>query len=372
MFDIESPMHDKSLRNRKHNIISQNQQLVRRFNKTTNDEDPDEDETSKAFRTVLLQKQKESNEKMTHLVMNILAIVFGIFILLNIFLSFGVSERNENSPLIKALKILVGKRQTKPLLPLGTTFATVTSLAKTLVDEFMYPSWPWSKSSSQYLMPKEALGNAPVGKVLRQIMRYKSDLGADTLIVTNDDVGDFLSGTNGQKCNSILTNNLTLLQRYQEFGRLGMTDGQRMLVTWCLLYSGQAYAVIDLDRYNINIRHKYVQDVKNGLVKNAFVSYDNTETNSSWDSLSLATSLIIIQSSTASSVPEGMLKYLAEADVQSSKEFVRAANQRMMELIGNESSDWTKLLMNCEETISSSSLKICQSNQCCDLSYSVF
>lgn len=365
MFDIESPMNDNNLRNRKHNIISQNQQLVRRFNKT-NDEDPDEDETSKAFRKVFMQKQKEANENMTNMVMNIILIVFVTFIFINIFLN---TQTQNDSSLVKALRILVGKRQSKPLLPVGTTFVTVTSLSKNLINEYMYPSWPWSKSSSQYLMPKEVLGNAPVGKLLRQIVRYKSDLGAETSILTNDDVGDFLSGTIGQKCSSALPNNLTLLQRYQELGRLGITDGQRMIVTWCLLYSGQAYAVIDLDRYNINIGYKYVQDVKKGLMKNAFVSYDDSFTNSSWENLSLATSLIIIQSPTTSSVPEGMLKYLIESDVQSSKEFARGANQKMIELIGNESSDWTRLVMNCEDSVSSSTMKICLSNQCCDLSY---
>jgi hypothetical protein len=371
MYDIESPMQDKSLRYRKHNVISQNQKLVRRFNKA-NDEDPDEDETSKAIRKVFSQKQKEANENMTNQIMNLLSIVFVIFILINIYLSVGVSERNQNSPLIKALRILVGKRQSKPFLPAGTTFATVTSLSKNLVNEFMYPSWPWSKSSSQFLMPKEAIGNTPVGKILRQIMRYKSDLGAETLLLTNDDIEAFLSGVNGQKCNSIQSNSFTLLQRYQEFGRYGMKDGQRMLVTWCLLYSGQAYAVMDIDRYDVIIRYKYVQDMKKGLVKNAFVGFDKFETRTIGDTSSLATSLIIIQNPAESSVPEGMLKYLSEVDVQSSKEFEQAVNEKMIELIGNESSNWTRLLVNCEELVPSSSMKICQSNRCCDLSYSAF
>jgi hypothetical protein len=236
----------------------------------------------------------------------------------------------------------------------------------------MYPPWPWSKSSSQFLMPEEALGKTPVGKILRQIMRYKSDLGAETLLLSNDDIEAFLSGVNGQKCNIIQPNSFSLLQRYQEFGRYGMKDGQRMLVTWCLLYSGQAYAVMDIDRYDVIIRYKYVQDMKKGLVKNAFVGFDKFETITIGDPSSLATSLIIIQNPAESRVPEGMLKYLSEIDVQSSKEFEQAVNEKMIELIGNESSNWTRLLVNCEELVPSSSMKICQSNRCCDLSYSAF
>lgn len=371
MIDIESPMQDTSnLRNRKRQSLSRNQKLIRRFNETSkyNEDDENEDDSERTMRKFVLQHHSQVHKNTTTAIMKLLTVIIVGFMFIYLYLTFGVSERNENSPLVKALRILVGVHQANLRLPPGTKFFSTTSVPKEILNELVYPSWPWSKSSTKYLIPKETLSQEPLGRIMRRIVNYKSDLHVDVTLLSNDDIEELLKSD--QQCGEVSSKPMTMLQRYEELGRYEAKDGQRLLLIWCILYTGKAYAVMDLDRYDISFKYDYIKDVKQGKIKNAFVNIEGSSgLRNNWDSMSLATSIVVVGNASDSNVPRGMLHFLLENDFQSEQVFIKNANDNMMALIHAETAKWTGLNVQCENAMPALCImNICQSGECCCIS----
>jgi len=348
--------------------LKRHQNLVRQINRASEDDDED-----KAIKEAIMLHQKETNKQMTKTLMNCFLFLVGFVIFLYVYLSYGDNDASNKSSLAKALGILLGlnKRAKISLPPNAKVFAT-TSIMKSDLDQFIYPSWPWSSSkndASQFLVPKSGKGSE-IQNILHRTALLKKDRGITIDLYDPSEMLLFLQGEHGLKCNSAIDgNNKSIFDQYLSLGKSGAKEAQKMLWVWCAFYSGEAYGFLDLDAYEVHLGPSLIHGLANSRIKNFALDSTAVEVaDGSAIDPTFVTSVIFI-SETMSSVAEGMITYIVNADADGiSNDFMSKSIDHLNGLIESEIGSWTLARTNCAEPKNTFTLAdICSPAGCCEV-----
>ncbi len=319
-----------------------------------------EDEEERKFKQFMVQKQMQSSQEMAKSMMRILMMTAGVMITLFIFLSMSGNPDNQNgSSLTKALRILMGMNsKNRAGLPPSAKIVSSTSILKSELEDFVYPSWFRRRASDkkvQYLVPNIA-EDEPIRQILHRKMSIKAKVDVDIELFDRDDMRSFLSGDHGQYCqeaiddsdDTISVNSThqknSILEQFQLLGDIGYEDGQKALWVWCTMYSKQAYAFIDLERYEVKLSRNIFHDISSGKVKNLFIGAHGESTEG--DGKISHGSILFMPEQGKSDVAKGMLQHLTrkiEPSREGALKLLNESEEKMLSLIESESDLWTPL-----------------------------
>ncbi len=323
--------------------------LVRQINNLTDDDDEEE----RQFKQFMVQKQMHSSQEMAKSMMRTLMMMAGIIIILFTFLSMTENSNNQNaSSLTKALRILMGMNNNRRVgLPSSAKLVSSTSILKSDMEDFVYPSWFRRRTSGkkvQYLVPNVA-EDEPIRQILHRKLSIKAKVDVDVELFDRYDMHLFLSGDNGQYCQEAMDDSenvlSTILEQFQHFGDIGYGDGQKALWVWCMMYSKQAYAFLDLERYEVKLSRNLFHDLSAGKVRNLFIGAHG-ESIEGDDARINHSSILFMPEQGKSDVAKGMLQYLTRKigpSKEAALQLLHESEGRMLSLIESESDLWTPL-----------------------------
>ena len=347
--------------------LARHKHLVRQINRASEDDDED-----KAIKEAIMLHQKETNKQMTNIFMNSLLFLGGLVICLYIYTSSGDNDASNKSSLAKALGILLGlNKRTKQSLPPNAKIFATTSIMKSDLDQFIYPSWPWSssKNDSRFLVPKNGKGGE-IQNILHRTALLKKDRGITIDLYDPSDMLLFLHGEHGLKCNSAIDgNNKSIVDQYLRLGQSGAKEAQKMLWVWCAFYSGEAYGFVDLDAYEVHLGPSLIHGLANSRIKNFALDSTAIEVaDGSAIDPAIVTSVLFISDS-ISNVAEGMIKFIVNAEAHEiSNDFMSKSIDHFNGLIESEIGSWTLAETNCAEPKYTYTLAdICSPAGCCEV-----
>jgi len=345
--------------------LARHQNLVRQINRATDDDDDD-----KELKQAIMKNQMETNKEMAKTQVRLFVFLFALVVVSYMYLSMQ-EDANNKSSLAKALGILLGmNKRNKLALPSSARVVASTSILKETLEKYTFPSWPWSSSSSKFLVPGTEEGRE-IQRLLHRTTQLKSERGVTVELYDPSDIQSFLKSEQGQECTAVNENaNHSILEQYDKFGQLGFKEGQKMLWLWCAIYTGEAYGFVDLDLYEVLLGHRLIHDLSKNKIQNVVIDSGSLETEegmATGTDPSFITSILFVPNRN-STVAKGMLKYFMAVDIEPSYGFMAAGVERMNELIQGESEAWTLLQANCGEATSLWPLAtVCTSDACCDI-----
>ena len=312
--------------------ISLKQQLQRDHNKflrevnAITDADLDDEET-KEMKKKMMTYQMKNNDAMANFFMRLLTCIIIAFVIIYCIALFNepTDEPGLSNALLKALRILVG---IKPNLNFLSSFKIVasTSVAKSTLDEFLIPQWPWqrtSSSNSKYLVP---VLNKPVKHILHETMKLKYQHGINVELFDEEKMRHFLM-KRGHECENKddMDSNKTpsIVEKFDELNTSSTHtgNGAKSLWLWCMMYTGETFGHLDIEDHIVEMNHGLtkrisLQDNPGGLgnvLINPILSDDSDEQVQSAVSshMSLSKSILFVSSS-KSKVAEGMIKFILQ------------------------------------------------------------
>jgi|AntRauTorckE5430_2_1112549.scaffolds.fasta_scaffold15790_1 hypothetical protein len=348
------------------NHLARHQLLVRQINKASEDDDEDT-----VIKEAIMFQQVEANKRIAKSQMISFLFLGGVVVVLYLYLDI---DPNNQSSLVKALGVLIGlNKRTRVALPETAKIFASTSIMKSDLDQFIYPSWRWlsSKNNAQFLVPKSGRGGQ-IQDILHRTSLLKKDRGIAVELYDPSDIQLFLQGEHGLKCNSAVdSESKTIFDQYVAFGQSGENIAQKMIWMWCALYSGEAYGFLDLDAYEVHLGPSLVHSLSKNRIKNFVMDSNAIEVKdgSSIDH-SLVTSVMFIPEK-MSSVAEGMLQFNMDVDPgKIPNDFAARGIHHMNGLIEKEKESWTLARTNCAEHTNTFTLAdVCSPVGCCEVTW---
>lgn len=345
--------------------LKSNQYLVQRINRASKNEDEDE-----FMRRAMIRHQNETNKRMAKGLLNLMLFLTASILFLYLYVTAG--DEGSQSALAKSLGILLGiRKRTVVTLPKTKKVVSPISFMKTELDQYLYPSWPWSYSinNSQYLIPNSGKG-ALIKNILHRVTQLKKVNNLDVVLHDPNDVKSFLAGDKGKICSSVAASeHNSILEQYQLYGEYGAKDIQKVLWMWCLIYTNEAHGFLDLDSYDVQLGYSLISSLASNEFQNLVMDPNTMEPrNEETISPSLITSLLFVLDG-STNVPQQMLKFLLESNVDPSiDDLMKYSIVRMKELIVAEKEKWTLPKVDCIEQKEYFPLAdICDESKCCQL-----
>jgi len=344
--------------------IAIHQRLVREINKAGNDEDDE-------FKRALMLQQMESNKQLAQAQFQLVVFLFVMAAITYIYLSLGEDDTNNKSSLAKALSILLGlsNNGNHVSLPSWAKVFASSSISKTSLLGYSYPSRPWSSPSlnSNFLVPSTDEGRR-IQDMLHRTTKLKAERGLNVEIYDSNETITFLEGEHGQQCSA--AGGDSIRKQHELFGKLGMSDAQKMLWMWCAFYTGEAYGFVDLDLYEVHLSRRFINDLSEEKIKNTIIDTVSIMTKESLDinTISLASSVLFIPDR-QSAVAKSMLHFFMTVDTDNiPHDLMKRSTDHLNEMIQEERDLWTLLHANCLEHKSRWPLAtLCQGEICCEV-----
>ncbi|GFH51874.1 predicted protein [Chaetoceros tenuissimus] len=338
---------------------NKNQDFVKQYKQSLIEEDDD-----KIFKDAIMKQHKEMNKQQMGNQMTMILFLVGFVALLYIYASNASEDPSSNkSGLAKALGILLGiNKRTKVMLPAGSRIISTTSIQKSDLDQFLYPSWPWRSNDSKFLIPGNEKGRQ-IQKILHRRSILKKDRNINVEIFDETDVLSFLSSETGQRCNNT---QVSIVDHYKSFQ---MEETKNMVFAWCMLFTKEAFGFLDLDHFEVHLQASLIHGITTGKIKNFILDSRNMQVSDGSDDTKLVTSIIFPGPS--SNIARDMLKYFMTSDNSNEEQLLTDSVDVMNEIIDREKDQWTLPRTNCVNLRHGITMAdICGSDYCCEVMYS--
>lgn len=346
--------------------ISKHQHLVMKINRASRTDDDDEDEKLKEK---LMLEQMKSNKETARAQFQRVGFLLIAVIGTYLFLSLGSDTNNENkSGLSKALGILLGiNRRNQARLPSWAKVVATSSVPTKSLDEYSYPSWPWSSNSNSNFLVPSTDESKRVRDILHRTTKLKGERGINVDLFSQIEITAFLM-KHRQQCSNIGVNNgQTILDKYETFGNFGMMEAQKQLWLWCAVYTGTIYGFVDLDLYEVYLSHRFINDLSNDKIKNAILQPGSMGSQHGIDAETTLPILFIPNKN--STVAKSMLQFFMELGEGAIQDDIMAKSTRHLnDVLQTEPDLWTLLQADCIEQKNRWPLAtVCKQNACCQV-----
>lgn len=338
---------------------SKNQDFVKQYKQSLIEEDDD-----KIMKDAIMKQHKEMNKQQMGNQMTMILFLVGFVGLLYIYASNASEDPSSNkSGLAKALGILLGlNKRTKVMLPTGSRIISTTSIQKSDLDQFLYPSWPWRSNDSKFLIPGNEKGRQ-IQKILHRRSILKKDRHIDVEIFDETDVISFLSSETGQRCNNVLNTEVSIVERYKSFQK---EETRNMVFAWCMLFTKEAFGFLDLDNFEVHLQASLIHGIATGKIENFILDSRKIQINDGNDDTTLVTSIIFPGSS--SNIARDMLKYFLTVNNTNEDQLLKDSVHQMNSIIDREKDRWTLPSTNCVNLRHGITIaEICTSDYCCEV-----